>query len=92
MDIAVIGARTAVGTAATTMELLRTITLGHDALIAGQIVVEGEFYGIHGTLGVPFVVGHQGVEQVVEIPMTDDEKALLLQSTRSIQQKLEVFL
>jgi malate dehydrogenase len=86
------GAKTAVGTAATTMELLRTITLGHDALIAGQIVVEGEFYSIHGTLGVPFVVGNQGVVQVVEIPMMDDEKELLVQSAQSIQQKLGAFL
>jgi malate dehydrogenase len=85
-------AKTAVGTAATTMELLRTITLGHDALIAGQIVIEGEFYGIHGTLGVPFVVGNRGVERVIEIPVTEDEKELLMQIAQSIRQKIEALL
>jgi malate dehydrogenase len=86
------GAKTAVGTAAATMELLCTITLGHDALIAGQIVVEGEFYGIHGTLGVPFVIGNRGVERVIEIPVTEDEKELLVQSAQSIRQKIEALL
>jgi malate/lactate dehydrogenase len=86
------GAKTVVGTATTTVELLRTITLGHDALIAGQIVIEGEFYGIHGTLGVPFVVGNRGVERVIEIPVTEDEKELLMQIAQSIRQKIEALL
>jgi malate dehydrogenase len=83
------GAKTAIGTAATTMELLRTITLGHEALIAGQVVVEGEFHSIHGALGVPFVIGSQGVERVVEIALADEERQMLIASSQAVQKKLK---
>jgi malate dehydrogenase len=86
------GAKTVMGTARATMELIRTITLGNDALISGQIVLEGEFYGIHSTIGVPFVIGNQGVERVIEIAISEDEKLLLIQNAQDIQKKLERFL
>jgi malate dehydrogenase len=80
------GAKTVAGTARATMELIRTILSGADALIAGQIGLEGEFHGLHGTLGVPFVVGNQGVEHVVELPLSDAEMALLEQAAESINE------
>ena len=86
------GAKTAVGTARTTLELLRTITSGNDALISGQVCIAGEFYGIHGTMGVPFVVGNQGVDRIVEIPLTLAEKDLLVRAAQNVQQKIDVFL
>jgi malate dehydrogenase len=86
------GAKTVMGTARATMELIRTITLGNDALISGQIVLEGEFYGIHGTIGVPFVIGNQGVDRVIEIVISEEEKALLIQNAQNIQNKIKRFL
>lgn len=85
------GAKTAVGTAKATLELLRTITSGSDALIAGQTKVEGEFHSIHSTIGVPLVVGNQGVEHVVEIPLESAEKTLLVQCAQNVQRKIEAF-
>lgn len=82
------GSKTAAGTAKATLELLRTITLGTDALISGQIKVEGEFHGIHSTIGVPFVVGNQGVERIWEIPLAEEEERLLIQSAQNVQQKI----
>jgi malate dehydrogenase len=86
------GSKTVVGTAKATLELLRTITLGNDALISGQIKVEGEFHGIHSTIGVPFVIGNQGVERIVEIPLAEEEEKLLVENAHNVQQKINAFL
>ncbi|MFC2155671.1 lactate dehydrogenase [Acidobacteriota bacterium] len=58
------GSKMVMGTAKVTLELIRIITLGSDALISGQIALQGEFHGIHSTIGVPFVVGNQGVDNI----------------------------
>ena len=83
------GSKTVMGTARAAMDFIRTIMMGNDALIAGQIKLEGEFHGIHGIMGVPFVIGNQGVERVIELPITDEEKDLLSQCAKSINEKLE---
>ncbi len=84
--------KTVTGTANATVELLKTITLGHDTFISGQIKLEGKFYGIHGTIGVPFVVGNMGVEEVVKIPLDTEEQQLLIQSAKNINQKISEWL
>jgi len=86
------GSKTVTGTVNATLELIKTITLGHDAFISGQIKLEGEFYGIYGTIGVPFVVGNQGVEKVLEIPLDGEEKQLLIQNAGNINQKIAEWL
>ncbi len=86
------GAKTVIGTARATMDFLRTITLGADALVSGQIALAGEVYGIHGTVGVPFVVGNRGVDRVFEIPMNEDEHGLLCTSAQRCNEKLAPFL
>ena len=80
------------GTAKVTLELIRTITLGSDALISGQISLEGEFHGIHSTIGVPFVVGNQGVDNIREIPLTDEEEELLVRNAQNVQERIDAFL
>jgi malate/lactate dehydrogenase len=72
--------------------LIRTITQGADALVSGQVAIDGEAYGIHGTIGVPFVIGNRGIDRVFELPMDDDERALLLESARRVQEKIAPYL
>jgi malate dehydrogenase len=86
------GSKTVTGTARVTLELIRTITLGSDALISGQITLQGEFHGTHGTIGAPFVVGNQGWSRVIELSMDEEEQALLEHSVEAIQSKLDPFL
>ena len=86
------GSKTVTGTVNATLELIKTITLGHDAFISGQIKLEGEFYGMYGTLGVPFVVGNSGVEKVLEIPLEREENQLLMQNAKIINQKIAEWL
>ena len=82
------GSKTITGTVNATLEFVNTITMGYDALISGQIRLEGEFYGIYGTFGVPFVVGNCGVEKLIEIPLETEEKQLLLKNAKNINQKI----
>ena len=81
------GAKTVIATARATMEFIRTITQGADALVCGQITLDGT-YGIHGTVGVPFVVGNRGVDRVFEIPLDAGELESLQQSALAIGEKI----
>ncbi|MBN1782259.1 malate dehydrogenase [bacterium] len=86
------GSKTVMGTARVAMDFIRTITQGNDALISGQVTLAGEFYGIHGTIGVPFVIGNQGVDRIFEIPVSEDEKRLLVEKAGHVQTKLSPYL
>ena len=86
------GAKTVIGTARATMEFLRTITLGSDALVSGQIALDGEVYDIRGTVGVPFVVGNLGVDRVFELPLTEAERSQLCNCATAIRAKTLPFL
>lgn len=86
------GAKTVIGTARATMEFIRTITLGADALISGQVALDGEAYGIRGTIGVPFVVGNRGVDRVFELPLEASERDCLCERAAEVQAKIEPYL
>jgi malate dehydrogenase len=81
------GAKTAAATAEATVEFVATIHQGHDALVSGQILLEGE-YGIHGPVGVPFVLSLRGIEDVVELPLEAPELAALTESAAAIGRSL----
>ncbi len=52
--------------------------------------LEGE-YGIKDTyLGVPVVLGKNGVEKIIELELTADEKALLLTSSGHVKEVMDV--
>lgn len=47
--------------------------------------LEGE-YGINGVYcGVPVLLGKEGIERVLEVPLTDDERAALLKSAEDVK-------
>ncbi|MGK7388787.1 MAG: malate dehydrogenase [Candidatus Cyclobacteriaceae bacterium M2_1C_046] len=54
------------------------------------IKLEGE-YGINGTyLGVPVILGKNGVEKVIELDLNDEEKQMLETSRKHVQEVMEV--
>ncbi len=54
------------------------------------IKLEGE-YGINGTyLGVPVVLGKNGVEKIVELQLNDEEMQLLQNSEKHVREVMEV--
>ncbi|MFQ5693629.1 MAG: malate dehydrogenase [Nitrospinota bacterium] len=50
--------------------------------------LEGE-YGVEGIyLGVPVKLGKDGIEQVIELPLGDDEKAALMKSAEGVRESI----
>lgn len=81
------GTKTVIGTARATMEFIRTITQGADVLVSGQVALEGEAHGIHGSIGLPFVVGNRGVDRVFGMPIDDVERKLLYETAGHILER-----
>jgi malate dehydrogenase len=86
------GSRTLIGTAKATMDFIQTIMMGSDALVSGQINLNGEFYGLTGTIGAPFVIGNRGVDRIIELSITDEELDLLSESVEAVQRKIKPYL
>ena len=82
------GSKTVLATASVTVDLVRTLLDGREVLVAGQAMLEGDFYGLHGPLGVPVVAGTNGISRVVEIPLTDREHARMADISRRLQEQV----
>jgi malate dehydrogenase len=56
--------------------------------IPTSVVLQGE-YGINDVaLGVPAILGREGVERIVEYDLTDEEKAMLMKSAEILKERL----
>ncbi len=56
--------------------------------IPTSVVLQGE-YGISDVaLGVPVILGREGVERIVEYDLTDEEKAMLMRSAEILRERL----
>jgi malate dehydrogenase len=59
-------------------------------LLACAAYLEGE-YGYNDLfIGVPCVIGGKGVEKIIELPLTEDEKAALAKSAKSVQAVVDI--
>lgn len=75
--------------AAATVEMVDAILLDRKRTLPCAVYLEGE-YGIDGLfVGVPVKLGAAGVEEVVEIPLTDDERAALHKSAGAVRELVE---
>ncbi|NJO21535.1 MAG: malate dehydrogenase [Spirulinaceae cyanobacterium RM2_2_10] len=71
------GAKTVAATANVTVDLVQTLLEGRETVIAGQVQLNGEFYGLHAPLGVPIVVTPAGWTQVMPLQLWAEEVQLL---------------
>ncbi len=78
------GAKTAAATAAVTLDLIRTLLEGREAVVAGQVQLDGEFHDLHAPLGVPIVVSPQGWTRVVPLALWSEELELLTRQTTAL--------
>jgi malate dehydrogenase len=78
------GAKTAAATAAVTLDLLRTLLEGRESVVAGQVLLDGEFYDLHAPIGVPIVVGPRGWTRVVPLSLWSEELVLLTRQAHHI--------
>ena len=71
--------------AAGTVEMVEAIVRDQKRVIPSAVLLNGE-YGYNGIyVGVPAVLGKNGVEKVIEMELNDEEKAMLAKSTASVQ-------
>jgi malate dehydrogenase len=54
-------------------------------LLACAAYLDGEYGYKDLFMGVPCILGGRGVEKILEIPLSDDEKAMLAKSAKSVQ-------
>ncbi|HEY1957362.1 MAG TPA: malate dehydrogenase [Polyangiaceae bacterium] len=59
-------------------------------LLACAAFLEGEYGYKDLFMGVPAIVGKGGIEKIVEIPLTSEEKGMLEKSAKSVQSVVEV--
>jgi malate dehydrogenase len=71
-------------------EMVEAILKDKKKILPCAAYLEGE-YGINGLyVGVPCKLGSKGIEQIVEIKLTDDEKAALQKSADSVKELVGV--
>lgn len=76
--------------AASLVEMTEAILKDQRRVIPTIAFLEGE-YGYDGIyLGVPTVLGGNGIEQIIELELTEDEKAALSKSAESVKNVMKV--
>ncbi len=71
-------------------EMVDAIVLDQKRIVPCSTYLEGE-YGLRDVfIGVPVKLGAGGVEEVIEIPLTEDERAALHRSAEGVRQLLRV--
>jgi len=75
--------------AASTIQMVEAILKDKKRLLPCSAYLEGE-YGIEGIyFGVPVVLGGQGVEKVVELNLTEEERARVRASAEAVKQSVQ---
>lgn len=76
--------------AASVVEMAEAILKDKKKILPCSIYLQGE-YGIHGLcVGVPIKLGARGVESIIEIPLTADEKAALQKSAAAVKELADI--
>ncbi len=75
---------------ASAVEMVESILKDKKKILPCAALLEGE-YGIHGLfVGVPVKLGANGVENIYEIKLTDEEKAMLAKSAGAVKELVDV--
>ena len=75
---------------ASVLQMVDSILLDKNMIMPCAVYLQGE-YGIDGLfVGVPVKLGAQGLEQIVEIELTQDEQSLLQKSAHAVKELVEV--
>jgi malate dehydrogenase len=64
--------------------------LDQKRLLACAAYLDGEYGYKDLFMGVPVVVGGNGIEKIVQIPLTDEEKGMLAKSAKSVQSVVDI--
>jgi len=76
---------------ASVVQMVEAIVKDKRRLLAASAYLQGE-YGLNDVyVGVPVILGRKGVEKIVEIELTDDEKAALKKSAADVREGIEAW-
>jgi malate dehydrogenase len=76
--------------AAATFEVVESILLDRRRLIPCAALLEGE-YGVNGLyVGVPVVIGGNGIEKIIEITLTADESTAFKRSADAVKELVDL--
>ena len=59
-------------------------------LLACAAYLDGEYGYKDLFMGVPVVIGAKGIEKIVDIPLNEEEKAMLAKSAKSVQAVVDI--
>jgi malate dehydrogenase len=76
--------------ASAAVSMAEAYLLDQKRLLACAAYLDGEFGYKDLFMGVPCVVGGKGVEKIVQIPLTEEEKGMLAKSAQSVQGIVDV--
>lgn len=75
--------------AASVTEMVEAVLLDQNRILPASVKLSGE-YGVNGLyVGVPIKLGAGGVKEIIEIRLTDDEKAALATSAEAVRGLVE---
>jgi malate dehydrogenase len=75
---------------ASVLQMIDSILLDKNMIMPCTVYLQGE-YGIHGLfVGVPVKLGAQGLAQIIEIELTQDEQSLLQHSAQAVKELVDV--
>ncbi|WP_376796196.1 malate dehydrogenase [Thermogemmatispora sp.] len=75
---------------AAVLQMIDSIVLDKKMIMPCSAYLQGE-YGIHNLfVGVPVKLGANGVEQVIELELTEEERALLRKSAAAVEELIKV--
>ena len=76
--------------AAATIQMVESVLLDRKRVLPCSVYLEGEF-GVEGIfMGVPVKLGARGVEQIIEIKLTDEEREMFERSAASVREVTKV--
>jgi malate dehydrogenase len=75
---------------ASVLQMVDSIILDKKMIVPCAVYLQGE-YGIHDLfVGVPAKLGVKGLEQVVEVELSNDERTFLQKSADAVQELIDV--
>jgi malate dehydrogenase len=76
--------------ASASVAMAESFLLDQKRVLPCAVYLDGEYGYKDLYMGVPVVIGGRGVEKIIELKLTDDEKAMLAKSAKSVQSVLDV--
>ncbi len=76
--------------AASAVAMAESYLLDQKRILPAAAYLEGEYDYRDLFMGVPVVIGSAGVEKIVQLDLTEDEKAMLAKSAKSVQAVVDI--